>query len=448
MPIIEVNHVSKEFDLGQLRSLKDTALDAIARVRGREVSRAAPFRALDDVDFRVDAGEVVGIIGQNGAGKSTLLKLLAGISKPTRGSVAVRGKVAPLIEVGAGLVPDLTGRENTFLNAFILGMRRAEIAQKFDEIIAFAELEDFVDTPVKRYSSGMRVRLGFAIATSVEADVLIVDEVLSVGDLAFQRKCFDRMEELIKRQGRTVIIVSHNIRHIERICTSAILLEHGRVLQSGKPTDVCNRYYEESDRRIRKHVGTATGGRGLRLANSGEVELVGITIRDASGREITTVEYGSDITISIVYRVHSELVNAIFGLGIHTTDLLYLADRTTEDDRVVQPFIAPGAYTLNCRIKHFPFLPGVYSLRLRILTGEICRMAFYSEALHPFHVTHAHKSRPEGFVALDTSWTLAPLGSTDASTQGRSEPAKAARPSASDAENLETRSASVPSSGR
>src|SRR5262249_44744377 len=244
-------------------------------------------------------------------GKSTLLKLLAGISKPTRGSVTVRGKVAPLIEVGAGLVPDLTGRENTFLNAFILGMRRAEIAKKFDDIIAFAELEDFVDTPVKRYSSGMRVRLGFAIATSVEADVLIVDEVLSVGDLAFQRKCFDRMEELIKRKGRTVMIVSHNIRHIERICTSAILLEHGRILESGRPTQVCNRYYDESDRRIRKHVATAAAGRGPRFSNSGEIELVGISIRDASGREMTTVEYDSDIVVRIVYRVHVPLLNAI-----------------------------------------------------------------------------------------------------------------------------------------
>ena len=412
MAIIEVNHVTKEFQLGQLRSLKESALDAIARLRGRPVTRAAPFKALDDVDFRVESGEVVGIIGQNGAGKSTLLKMLAGISEPTRGRVAVRGKVAPLIEVGAGLVPDLTGRENTFLNAFILGMRRAEIAQKFDEIISFAELEEFVDTPIKRYSSGMRVRLGFAIATSVEADVLIVDEVLSVGDLAFQRKCFDRMEELIKRQGRTVIIVSHNIRHIERICTSAILLEHGRILAAGRPTDVCNRYYDESDQRIRKQGGTVRGGRGLRLANSGEVELVGITIRDESGKEVETVKYGSDIVIRVVYRVQVPLINAIFGVGIHTTDLLYLADRNTEDDHVLERSVEPGVYTLDCKVKDFPLLPGVYSIRLRILVGEICRMAFYAEALHPFHVVWSERRRPEGFVALDTSWKLTAIPSS------------------------------------
>jgi lipopolysaccharide transport system ATP-binding protein len=442
MAIIEVNHVTKEFELGQSRSLKDTVLDAVARLRGREVSRPAPFKALDDVDFSLEAGEVVGIIGQNGAGKSTLLKLLAGISQPTLGSVSVRGKVAPLIEVGAGLVPDLTGRENTFLNAFILGMRRAEIAQKFDEIISFAELEEFVDTPIKRYSSGMRVRLGFAIATSVQADVLIVDEVLSVGDLAFQRKCFDRMEELIKRQGRTVIIVSHNIRHIERICSRAILLEHGRVLQEGKPVDVCNRYYDESDRRIRKQVGTSTSGRGARLANSGEVELIGITIRDASGHEVTAVEYGSDITIAVTYRVDVELVNPVFGIGIHTTDLLYLADRTTEDEEVIAPRVAPGTYTLNCKIRDFPFLPGVYSLRLRILTGEICRTAFYAEALHPFHVARSPTSRADGFISLDTSWSLVSDASSDSLRLGQA----AAKRVVHHDEEIESRSEGIPSS--
>src|SRR6266850_6540807 len=180
MAIIEVNHVTKEFRLGQLKSLKQTMLNSVARLRGEEVPRRSPFRAVEDIDFKVEQGEVLGIIGHNGAGKSTLLKLLAGISKPTQGSIAVRGKVAPLIEVGAGLVGDLTGRENIFLNASILGMKRAETKRKLDEIVAFAELEQFIDTPVKRYSSGMQVRLGFSIATAVESEILIVDEVLAV----------------------------------------------------------------------------------------------------------------------------------------------------------------------------------------------------------------------------------------------------------------------------
>ena len=194
---------------------------------------------------------MLGIIGQNGAGKSTLLKMLARISKPTRGNIKVNGTVAPLIEVGAGLVADMTGRENIFLNGAILGLSRAEIKKKFDEIVAFAELEQFIDTPIKRYSSGMAVRLGFAIATSVNADILIVDEVLAVGDLAFQRKCFDRMEEMIKRQGKTVLLVSHNIRQVERLCSRVILVDHGKILIDGNAEKVCDLFYERSDEKIK-----------------------------------------------------------------------------------------------------------------------------------------------------------------------------------------------------
>src|SRR6202521_2912429 len=247
MAVIEVNHVTKEFRLGQLHSLKQSALDTIARLRGQSMPERAPFKALDDVDFKVERGEVLGIIGQNGAGKSTLLKMLARISNPTRGSVKVDGTVAPLIEVGAGLAPDLTGRENVYLNGVILGMRRGEIKKRFDEIVAFAELEEFIDTPIKRYSSGMQVRLGFSIATCVVADILIVDEVLSVGDLAFQRKCFDRMEDMIKRQGKTVLLVSHNTRQIERLCSRVILLDRGRVVADGPPGEVCDLFYERRD---------------------------------------------------------------------------------------------------------------------------------------------------------------------------------------------------------
>src|SRR5205085_2887023 len=178
--------------------------------------------------------------GTNGAGKSTMLKMLARITVPTSGTVRVRGKIAPLIEVGAGLISELTGRENVFLNGIILGMSYRQIKSKFDEIVAFAELEEFIDTPIKRYSSGMAVRLGFSIATCVDADILIVDEVLAVGDLAFQRKCFDRMEDMIKRQGKTVLLVSHNTRQIERLCSRVILMDHGRVVADDSPGKVCD----------------------------------------------------------------------------------------------------------------------------------------------------------------------------------------------------------------
>jgi ABC-type polysaccharide/polyol phosphate transport system ATPase subunit len=235
MAAISVVHVTKEFRLGQATTVRQTLAHALARLQGRDGSSPTRFKALDDVDFSVKQGEVLGIIGTNGAGKSTLLKLLARISEPTSGRLTVQGKIAPLIEVGAGLIADLSGRENVYLNGIILGMSYAQIKKKFDEIVGFAELEEFIDTPIKRYSSGMAVRLGFSIATCVDADILIVDEVLAVGDLAFQRKCFDRMEDMIKRQGKTVLLVSHNTRQIERLCTRVILMDHGRIVADDSP---------------------------------------------------------------------------------------------------------------------------------------------------------------------------------------------------------------------
>ena len=235
MPIIEVNHVTKEYQLGHITSFKENVANSYRRLIGKPIHKREDFKALDDVSFSIEQGEVVGIIGHNGAGKSTLLKHLANISKPTKGSIIVRGSVAPLIEVGAGVNPELTGRENIYLNGAILGIPKKIIQQKLDEIIEFSELEQFIDTPVKRYSSGMTVKLGFSIATSLDADILIVDEVLAVGDLAFQRKCFDRMEDMIKRQGKTVLLVSHNIRQglvfhsppckLVIKCSESILLE-------------------------------------------------------------------------------------------------------------------------------------------------------------------------------------------------------------------------------
>ena len=200
MHAIEISHVTKEYRLGALQSLKQTMLNTGARLLGRQVEEPPLFKALDDVSFSIEPGEVVGIIGHNGAGKSTLLKMLSRISTPTSGSVKVNGRVAPLIEVGAGFVGDFTGRENVYLNGAILGMPKKEIDRKFDEIVDFAEMAEFIDTPVKRYSSGMQVKLAFAVATSIESEILIVDEVLAVGDIAFQRKCFTRMESLIRKE--------------------------------------------------------------------------------------------------------------------------------------------------------------------------------------------------------------------------------------------------------
>jgi lipopolysaccharide transport system ATP-binding protein len=251
MSAIIVDQVSKRYVISHQQThdtLRDT-LSQGAKSLWSRLSRRAPLRAgeeefwaLRDVSFQVEPGQVVGIIGRNGAGKSTLLKILSRISEPTTGRIKLLGRVASLLEVGTGFHPELTGRENVFLNGAILGMSRVEIRQKFDEIVAFAEVERFLDTPVKRYSSGMYVRLAFAVAAHLEPEILIVDEVLAVGDVAFQKKCVGKMQAVSKSEGRTVLFVSHNLASIRQLCGSAILLAGGRVQAVGACHTVLDTY--------------------------------------------------------------------------------------------------------------------------------------------------------------------------------------------------------------
>lgn len=244
-PIIEVCGVSKRYQLGRigLTSLRSEIERWWGSVRGRaETAAESDFWALHEVSFTVQPGEVVGLIGRNGAGKSTLLKIMSEITDPTSGEIRLRGRTASLLEVGTGFHPELSGRENIFLNGAILGMRRAEIARKFDEIVAFAEIEQFIDTPVKRYSSGMYVRLAFAVAAHLEPEILIIDEVLAVGDHVFQQKCLGKMQDVARQDGRTVLFVSHNMAAVSRLCQRAIHLEHGRVANAGPAGAVVEQY--------------------------------------------------------------------------------------------------------------------------------------------------------------------------------------------------------------
>jgi lipopolysaccharide transport system ATP-binding protein len=414
MPIIVVDHVTKAFRLGQLRTLRQGLLDLGARLRGHRVASRAEFKALDDVSFTVEPGEVVGIIGHNGAGKSTLLKLLAGISKASRGQVAVQGRVAPLIEVGAGLVPELTGRENIYLNATILGMNRTEIQRKFDSIVAFSELEEFLDTPVKRYSSGMHVRLGFSIATSVDADILIVDEVLAVGDLAFQRKCFDRMEQLIRRDGKTVLLVSHNIRQVERLCERVLFMDHGSIRQDGAAKDVCNAFYEYSDQRI---VAQMAGSRRRTHATTGELDLLDLSLVSPNGTEKHEAQYGEDLVIRVRLKAKKALINPIFVVGVHTTDFIKVTT-TTSMNQFRRQVVEPGEWELRVRLRSCPLTPGAYSFRLSVDVEDPIRNILYCDALCPFSVGGRHFSRTgpelEGFFVVETDWEVADPSHIDA----------------------------------
>jgi len=250
--IIKTEHVSKKFLIShegpqRYHSLRDVIAQkarALVGRRSKNVSKEE-FYALRDLTFEVEPGDRLGIIGRNGAGKSTLLKILSRITEPTEGRIRIRGRVASLLEVGTGFHPELTGRENIFLNGAILGMSRAEIRQKFDEIVAFAEVERFLDTPVKRFSSGMYVRLAFAVAAHLEPEILVIDEVLAVGDAQFQKKCLGKMEDVSRQEGRTVLFVSHNLGVISQLCNRALLLEGGRLVMEGQTNAVVDRYVNQ-----------------------------------------------------------------------------------------------------------------------------------------------------------------------------------------------------------
>lgn len=363
MSIIEVNHLTKEYRLGQLTSIKETAANALRRLAFRPVKRRERFKALDDVSFKIEENEIVGVIGQNGAGKSTLLKHLANITKPTKGNVVVRGSVAPLIEVSAGINPELTGRENIYLNGAILGIPKKVIRSKIDEIIEFSELSEFIDTPVKRYSSGMQVRLGFSIATTFEAQILIIDEVLAVGDLAFQRKCITRIDEMIKRNGPTILLVSHNLRQVARLCTRVILLDQGKIIADGDPSKICNDFYLQSNKKVQT---TDKAQRGIsNVRSSGEFELLEVNTIDANGNATDSIFSGDSLNVSVKFKLNAPLKKPEIVIGTHTTDFVYLTTSSSAyfDDR---PDFEEGVHEIFYTIPSYPLVAGTYCIRLAI----------------------------------------------------------------------------------
>jgi ABC-type polysaccharide/polyol phosphate transport system ATPase subunit len=373
MAVITVEGVTKEFRLGAMQGLVSMAGSLLGRK-----ARTPPFKALDDVSFSVEAGEVVGLVGSNGAGKSTLLKLLSNISKPTRGRVKVVGRVAPLIEVGAGLVGDLTGRENVYLNGAILGISKAELDRKFDEIVAFAEIERFIDTPLKRYSSGMQVRLGFAVATSVESDILIVDEVLAVGDVAFQRKCLDRMEDIIRHQDRTVFVVSHHIRQLERFCSRVILLERGKLVMDGGATEVCTEFFARSNAAIKANIAQQPADR----MASDEIELLSMHFDGPGALTANSLSFGQACRFCLSLRARLALKDMHIAIGFHTTDFVYLTQYFNFGDELQ---MEARQYDLALELPRMALYPGVYQVRLWI-GNHIGRESFSGDGLFAFDV--------------------------------------------------------------
>ena len=308
--------------------------------------------ALDDISFEIDAGDVVGIVGRNGAGKSTLLRILSRITKPTRGRAKVHGRVGSLLEVGTGFHPELTGRENVFLNGAILGMRKTEIARKFDEIVTFAEVEKFIDTPVKRYSTGMYMRLAFGVAAHMETEVLIVDEVLAVGDASFQKKCFQRMNE-IGQHGRTILFVSHNMSALRNICKQAIVIDHGKLVAQGEVNQTIDQYLAQIGDQPQEEI-----------VETPSFTVTSVEIKSETSPVIKTFD---TVRISVKFIPKVAIPLPVIFVSILTLESRRLASLDFRDFGTAVPVESGEACELGFTIEALPLLPGPYQLEIHLL---------------------------------------------------------------------------------
>jgi lipopolysaccharide transport system ATP-binding protein len=429
-PVIVVENLSKSYLLahkhGQQGTHKDTLRDVIQRevrdfarkaanaMRGRQIVQGdeiEEFWALKNVSFELNQGEVLGIVGKNGAGKSTLLKLLSRITEPTEGRITLRGRVASLLEVGTGFHQELTGRENVFLNGAILGMTQREIDKKFDEIVAFAEVEKFLDTPVKRYSSGMYLRLAFAVAAHLEPEILIVDEALAVGDAEFQKKCLGKMDEVSRRQGRTVLFVSHNMGAITSLCPKAIWLERGSVRQWGPARSVINEYLSQrvpSDAHVIK----------LDQIPRQNIDDSRLRLESLEWLSDLPLRHGEPLRARIRFTTRASLEGVTVGIGFSSFDGRRLLTYETDYQDGHRPnFPKAGTYAVEVGVDQLPLGPDVYTLDLGCRSGDLHALDYIPGGLQievtagprtPGNIAQANSG-----VRLESNWTWEPTGDLD-----------------------------------
>ena len=394
---ISVEHVSKNF---RLYTERNQSLKAMALSRTRV--RYEEFAALKDVSLEIPAGVTYGLIGENGSGKSTLLKCMARILRPESGSIRTEGKVSALLELGAGFHPELSGRDNIFLNGAILGMSKKQLTAKFDEIVGFAGLEKFIDTPVKNYSSGMYVRLGFSIAINVDPDILLVDEVLAVGDEQFQRKCSEKFADL-RESGKTVVLVSHALGSIRTLCDDVALLEHGELRAVGRSGEVIDTYLADV------HVDrTADGEHGSRWG-SGEGRIERVELLGDDGSSTTEVKTGDAVTIRLHYRFQEPIERPVFGIAIQTLEGMTVSGPNTRQGGFVPDRLEGEGY-VDLHIDRLMLVAGTYDISVSLYDYSCSHAYDFRYLTFRFDVQRGDPTEEFGVLALGGTWDATPTG--------------------------------------
>lgn len=378
---ISVQGLSKRFRIGAKESASDSLVQSVWHslkapfLNYQNLKKLTKFNqddetvfwALKDINFEVKQGEVLGIIGHNGAGKSTLLKILSRITEPTSGEVRLNGRVSSLLEVGTGFHPDLTGRENVFMNGTILGMTKKEIDRKFDEIVEFSGVGQYIDTPVKFYSSGMKVRLGFAVAAHLEPEILIVDEVLSVGDIGFQRKCIGKMNE-VAGSGRTVLFVSHNMSAVENLCTTGLLLDHGKTIFLGSVRDTVRQYISL----FRPQTRDGFLGEHIKRVGTGAARLIAFWLEDKDRNRVELVKTGETVYLNFKIEAKKALELVDIGFSVHREDddqLLFILYSSYTGKQFQ---IREGEIDVQCKISDLPLPEGKFLVKAQLMAyGEV-----------------------------------------------------------------------------
>jgi ABC-type polysaccharide/polyol phosphate transport system ATPase subunit len=382
------------------RMLRWTLIEYFKQRRKKE-----SFWALRDVSFKIKPGETFGIIGENGSGKSTLLKILTGIIRPDLGMAKINGKVSALLELGAGFQPDLSGRENIYLNGSIMGLSRNQIHERFDKIVQFSELEAFIDTPIKHYSSGMYMRLGFSIAINVNPDILLIDEVLAVGDQSFQQKCIDQIRDF-KKKGKTIIFVSHDLGTVNQLCSKAIWLQKGLVAARGHTQRVID-YYRESVQknetaRLEQNHQEIEDERKERWGSK-EIEILRVEFLDANGNKVHSFKTGDSFTAKMYYSAKRRIEKPVFGAAIHRNDGTHVNGPNAKIAERVPEYVQ-GQGAVWFEIKSLPLLPGTYYFTAVVYNYECNHPFDHHDQLYPFQVAPGITDEEYGVFYIPSQW--------------------------------------------